>query len=142
MAKKWVCDKGCHKTITWPEPYQAGNKPVNMDGSRHNCLPGGPDHIAGQVADAPPQAPPEETTQEKIVESPQTPPTQEDPAEIPKHLDTHPAGEKLENSYIEKRRALSLQVWHLAVHDAKQLVGDKAQLQVAQTLYLGMMSNL
>jgi len=132
MAKKWVCDKGCHKTITWPEPYQAGNKPVNLDGSRHNCLPGGEDHVPGQVADAPPQAPPEETTQEKI----------DEPAEIPKHLDTHPAGQKLEDSYIEKRRALSLQVWHLAVHDAGQLVDKSKQLEVAQTLYLGMMSNL
>jgi len=137
MGKKWLCDKGCHTEITWPDPYHTGNKPVNLDGSRHNCLPGGPDHVAGQVADAPPQAPPEETTQETLET-----PTQGDPAEIPKHLDTHPAGQKLEDSYIEKRRALSLQVWHLAVHDAKQLVGDKAQLQVAQTLYLGMMSNL
>ena len=131
MAKKWICDKGCHKQITWPEPYQTGNKPVNMDGSPHNCLVGGPDHVEGQVATAPPTTKPEEEKQSKI--DAETP-------EIPKHLNQE--GKKLEDTYVQRRRALSLQVWHLAIHDAGQLVSKESQLQVAQTLYLGMMSNL
>ena len=63
MPKKWKCDKGCNKTIQWPLPYKAGNKPVNMDGTPHNCLEGGPDHVAGQVASPPASAPP--TTEQK-----------------------------------------------------------------------------
>lgn len=67
MAKKWKCDKGCQKTIQWPVPWQAGNKPVNLDGTPHNCLPGGPDHIAGQVANAPASAPP--TNEQKTLKN-------------------------------------------------------------------------
>ena len=34
-----------------------------MDGTPHNCLEGGPDHVAGQVASPPASAPP--TTEQK-----------------------------------------------------------------------------
>ena len=31
-----VC-KGCKKTVMWKKPYNQGDKPVEIDGSIHNC---------------------------------------------------------------------------------------------------------
>ena len=29
--------KGCKKTVMWKKPYNVGDKPVELDGSIHNC---------------------------------------------------------------------------------------------------------
>lgn len=31
-----ACNR-CQQEIKWPEPYQQGQKPLNMDGSVHSC---------------------------------------------------------------------------------------------------------
>lgn len=42
-----IC-KNCSQTLVWAKPYQKGNKPLNPDGTPHNCLPGGEDHHPAQ----------------------------------------------------------------------------------------------
>jgi len=47
----------CSQKIVWPQPYQKGNKPLNENGTMHNCLPGGEDHQMGQQPIPDPQLP-------------------------------------------------------------------------------------
>jgi len=105
MGKKWKCDKGCQKTIQWPEPYQAGNKPVNLDGSPHNCLPGGPDHIAGQVAEKPASAP--ATTEQK-------------------QLGDNKVGQSLEDKLYTNAEIITLEIWTRAQSMARTLSTSSA----------------
>ena len=42
-----IC-KNCSQSLIWAKPYQKGNKPLNPDGTPHNCLPGGENHHPAQ----------------------------------------------------------------------------------------------
>ena len=135
MGKEWPC-KDCGVILTWKSPYD-GSRPVEKDdiAKIHECN--------AQPSGKNPESPNDPNVTTPDLKSNQTV-KDATPADIPKHLQTNPKGTDLENSYVNNRRALSLQVWHLAMHDANLLVGgnkDK-QLEVAETLYLGMMSNL
>ena len=43
--KYWICQrvrklalcKACNKPLTWKQPYKKGDRPVEKDGSVHNC---------------------------------------------------------------------------------------------------------
>ena len=117
MSKEWPCDK-CGMILKWKEPYVQGTKPINKQGEMpHDC---------------------------KGVPEPETLATTSPGTEKPTKLETHPAGKELENKFIQARRALSLEVWAVAVKDAKSLnviTGDQT-FELAKTLYLGMMYNL
>ena len=42
-----IC-RNCSQDIDWPKPYMKGNKPINKDGTSHNCLTGGQNHNPAQ----------------------------------------------------------------------------------------------
>ncbi len=106
MAKQWLCDKGCSKTIQWPIPYKAGNKPVNLDGTPHNCLEGGPDHVAGQVASPPASAPP--TTEQKTLK------------------EDNKIGQSLEDKLYTNAEIITLEIWTRAQSMARTLSTSNA----------------
>ena len=37
MSKEFECNN-CGSTVKWPEEFKKGDGPVNMDGSKHNCI--------------------------------------------------------------------------------------------------------
>ncbi len=115
MPKKWKCDKGCNKTIQWPLPYKAGNKPVNMDGTAHNCLEGGPDHVAGQVASPPASAPP--ATEQAKLEG-----------------QGGKVGIDLENKLYGNAEVITLEIWTRAERMARTLCTTSATPEQIQSL--------
>jgi len=126
MPKKWLCDKGCNKTIQWPVPWQAGNKPVNMDGTPHNCLPGGPDHVAGQVAKEPASAPPanEQKTLKNAIET---------------------EGQKLENKLYDNAEMITIEIIKRSIAYSNVVLPtseDRHEIQATRELYAHIMATV
>ncbi len=127
MGKKWLCDKGCNKTIQWPEPYKAGNKPVNTDGTPHNCLPGGPDHVAGQVASAPASAPP--TTEQNTLEDNKG----------------DNIGQSLENKLYDNAEIITIEIIKRSIaytQATMPMIDDKAEVHAMRELFAHIMAQV
>lgn len=63
-----IC-RNCSQEIAWPKPYRTGNKPINKDGTAHNCLEGGKDNDPTQQQFNPDQPQVAQTQQSTIHES-------------------------------------------------------------------------